>query len=57
MALGFLNSPIVEPYLEILSPKDFNPGSLKVIPIRLERADKRVFEKVVEELVKLARAD
>jgi hypothetical protein len=57
MALGFLNSPIVEPYLEILSPKDFNPGSLKVIPILLERADKRVFERVVKELVGIARAD
>lgn len=32
-SLGFLHSKVISPFLDILSPKDFNPGSLKVIPI------------------------
>ena len=57
LALGFLNSPLVAPYLEILSPKDFNPGSLKVVPTLFEKCDKRTVENVVQELIALARAD
>jgi hypothetical protein len=57
LALGFLNSPLVAPYLDILSPKDFNPGSLKVVPTLFEKCDKRTIGNVVQELIDLARAD
>jgi hypothetical protein len=57
LALGFLNSPLVAPYLDILSPKDFNPGSLKVVPTLFDQCDRRTIENVVQELIDLARAD
>ena len=57
LALGLLNSPVMSPFLEILSPKDFNPGSLKIIPVLPGVLNGLPVLKVVNELVSLARAD
>jgi hypothetical protein len=57
LALGLLNSPVVDPFLDILSPKDFNPGSLKIIPVLPGALRDLPIAHLVAELVSLARAD
>ena len=57
LALGLLNSPVVEPFLEILSPKDFNPGSLKIVPLPAGALKGESVDKVVSSLISLARTD
>jgi hypothetical protein len=57
LALGLLNSPVMTPFLEILSPKDFNPGSLKIIPVLPGALRELPIHAVVAELVAIARQD
>jgi hypothetical protein len=57
LALGLLNSPVVSPFLEVLSPKDFNPGSLKVIPILPQVLDGIPSLDLTNELISIARSD
>ena len=55
--LGFLHSPVVEPLLEVVAHKDFNPGSLKVIPVETSFLRSEPLQKVVQQLVEIARGD
>jgi hypothetical protein len=55
--LGFLHSTVIKPFLKILSPKDFNPGSLKVIPVRQEAADAFTPSGTISRLIELTRND
>jgi len=57
LALGLLNSPVMSPFLEILSPKDFNPGSLKIVPVLPGVLRGLPIRSVVTKLVSIARAD
>jgi len=56
-ALGFLHSTVITPFLQILSPKDFNPGSLKVIPVRQEAAHAFTPEGTISRLIEITRDD
>jgi hypothetical protein len=55
--LGFLHSPVVEPLLEVVAHKDFNPGSLKVIPVETSFLRSERLQKVVQQLIEIARGD
>ncbi len=55
--LGFLNSKIVDPLLKVVAPKDFNPGSLKALPVNPEVLEFADLISNVEELVGLAKRD
>jgi len=57
LALGLLNSPVVNPFLEILSPKDFNPGSLKIIPVLSGALNGLPIQSTVNELISISRTD
>jgi type II restriction/modification system DNA methylase subunit YeeA len=55
--MGYLQSKVVKPLLEVVAPKDFNPGSLKILPaIRSSFESDRATE-VVRELIALSRSD
>lgn len=55
--LGFLNSKVVIPFLKVLSPKDFGPGSLKLIPFyRLSTNDKS-FEPLIKASIENSQID
>jgi len=56
-SLGFLHSKVVLPFLEILSPKDFNPGSLKVLPILAAETTRNSNSDIVSNLIRLSRDD
>ena len=56
--LGFLHSSVVAPLLlEVVAPKDFNPGSLKAIPVDPLTLQMPQLVSNVEELVAIARED
>lgn len=56
-ALGFLLSGLAKPFLDILSPKDFNPGSMNLIPmLGLNEHNKR-HEEVINELIDISKND
>lgn len=56
-ALGFLHSKVITPLLEVVAPKDFNPGSLKAIPVDPTVLRQPLLTSNVEELVAIARKD
>jgi hypothetical protein len=55
--LGFLHSKVIAPLLEVVAPKDFNPGSLKAIPVDPAVLREPSLASNVEELVAIARKD
>jgi hypothetical protein len=55
--LGYLNSKVVSPFLKVVAPKDFNPGSLKVLPVKREVFESSDVSSVVAELVSIAKRD
>jgi hypothetical protein len=57
LALSLLNSAAITPFLQVLSPKDFNPGSLKIIPLPSSLPTELSTRETVGELVRLARVD
>lgn len=51
--LGLINSVVIKPFLDILSPKDFGPGSMKLIPVLgitsfVESQNKKIDDLVLE---------
>jgi len=55
--LGYLNSCVVLPFLKVVAPKDFNPGSLKVLPVKEEIFGCARVASVVSELIDIERDD
>jgi hypothetical protein len=56
-ALGFLHTKAITPLLEVVAPKDFNPGSLKEIPVDSNLLKDPKLISNVDELVGIARKD
>jgi hypothetical protein len=55
--LGFLHSKVITPLLEVVAPKDFNPGSLKAIPVDPTVLQQPSLTSNVHELIAIARRD
>lgn len=55
--LGYLNSCVVSPFLKVVAPKDYNPGSLKVLPVKEEVLGSSRVASVVSELIDIERDD
>ena len=57
LTLGLLHSDAITPYLDILSPKDFGPGALKILPVpsAVRRASSSLGR--VQRLVEIHRLD
>ncbi|MCA9633384.1 MAG: BREX-1 system adenine-specific DNA-methyltransferase PglX [Myxococcales bacterium] len=57
LTLGLLHSDAITPYLDILSPKDFGPGALKILPVPVGVRGVAASLERVERLVELHRLD
>ena len=55
--LGYLHSKVIEPLLKVVAPKDFNPGSLKVIPAIRGSFESSEVSSVVDLLIKISKND
>lgn len=55
--LGLVNSKVIKPFLNILSPKDFGPGSMKLIPVLNKIDSPKNHNTLVQELVELFKND
>jgi type II restriction/modification system DNA methylase subunit YeeA len=55
--LGYLHSKVVQPLLKVVAPKDFNPGSLKVIPAIRSSFESSQASSVVDSLIKISKKD
>ncbi|MEJ2800310.1 BREX-1 system adenine-specific DNA-methyltransferase PglX [Comamonadaceae bacterium PP-2] len=55
--LGYLHSKVVKPLLEVVAPKDFNPGSLKVLPAKRASFISAEINAVVSSLVEISKSD
>lgn len=55
--LGLVNSTVIKPFLDILSPKDFGPGSMKLIPVLNEIEDSKNQDILVQELIEIFKND
>jgi hypothetical protein len=55
--LGFLHAKVIAPLLEVVAPKDFNPGSLKAIPVDPAILQHPTLTSNVHKLVAIARKD
>ena len=55
--LAFLHSKVIGPLLEVVAQKDFNPGSLKVIPVDPCVLQSPLLTSNVTELIHIARTD
>lgn len=55
--LGLLLSDVVQPFLDILSPKDFGPGSMKQIPVLGSKNLASSSNKTIDQLIKFAKKD
>ena len=54
--LCFLHSKVAPPLLRVVAPKDFGPGSMKLLPV-FDRYDQVSVSHLVDDLVRLARED
>jgi len=57
LTLGLLQSDAIGPFLRILSPKDFGPGALKIMPVPKDLLRKREVDDSVTRLVESHRKD
>ncbi len=57
LTLGLLHSDAIGPFLRILSPKDFGPGALKIMPVPKALLLRREVDDSVTRLVKSHRKD
>jgi hypothetical protein len=57
LTLGLLNSDAVDPFLRILSPKDFGPGALKIMPVPKTHLKNRDIGDSVNRLIESHRHD
>lgn len=57
LTLGLLHSDAIGPFLRILSPKDFGPGALKIIPVPLVLLRERGIADSVRRLIDCHRKD
>jgi type II restriction/modification system DNA methylase subunit YeeA len=55
--LGYLHSKVIQPLLKVVAPKDFNPGSLKVIPAIRGSFESSEASSVVDSLIKISKND
>ena len=49
--LGLINSVVIKPFLNILSPKDFGPGSMKLLPVLGTTSFSKVQNNTINNLV------
>lgn len=57
LTLGLLHSDAVEPFLRIISPKDFGPGALKIMPVPRAIRHSREVSGTVTRLIEQHRED
>ncbi|MEZ7895150.1 MAG: BREX-1 system adenine-specific DNA-methyltransferase PglX [Thauera sp.] len=57
LTLGLLHSDAVEPFLRIISPKDFGPGALKIMPVPRALMHSREVSGTVTRLIEQHRED
>ncbi|MFC1609531.1 BREX-1 system adenine-specific DNA-methyltransferase PglX [Myxococcota bacterium] len=57
LALGILHSSAIGPFLDMVSPKDFNPGALKILPVPRALVGDKTIGNLVAELVEMHRDD
>lgn len=55
--MSFLHSKVVGPFLRVVAPKDFGPGSMKVLPVISNYRELYSVNQLAKEAVKLAKSD